>query len=164
MSAVPQIRPTWRGPTAVRAWLLVLAWLAVILLLSSDSFSATSTGSLLRPLLRWLFPDWSASQIWTLHSAIRKAAHVSVYGILAMLSFRALRLSSEASTLRHAGLALALVLATAATDEIHQTYSRARTGTLSDVGYDFLGGVAALSVLIAWQRARGSLRRRPDGF
>ena len=142
VSAVQRSRPRWQEPATIQAWLLVLAWLALILLLSSDSFSSPSTGSLLRPLLRWLFPEWSAAEIRMLHAAIRKAAHVSVYGVLALLAFRAFRLSLAATALRHAGLAIALVLVAAATDEHRQSLSRARTGSLADVGYDLAGGVA----------------------
>ena len=161
MSDAQRSRPRWQQPAAIRAWLLVLAWLGLILLLSTDSFSSPATGSLLRPLLRWLFPEWSAAEIWTLHSAIRKAAHVSVYGVLALLAFRASRLSLEAALLRHAGLAIALVLLAAATDEHRQSLSRARTGSLADVGYDLAGGALALAIGAAWERARGALRPRP---
>jgi VanZ family protein len=161
VSAVSQTGPSWqRG--ALRAWLLVLAWLAVIVLLSSETFSAASTGSLLGPLLRWLFPDWSPATIWKLHFAIRKLAHISVYGVLALLSYRAFRLSLEATALRHAGLALALVLAAAATDEYRQTLTRTRTGALGDVGYDAVGGFIALALLLAWQRARAGFRQHQE--
>jgi VanZ family protein len=159
-----QTGPHWRQPAAIYAWLLVFAWLALILLLSSDAFSAPTTGSLLGPVLRWLFPDWSASEIWKLHFAIRKTGHVSVYGVLALLSFRAVRLSLAASTLRHAALALALVIVSAATDEYRQSLSRARTGSLADVGYDLAGGVAALALLVAAQRTRNGIRKRRARF
>jgi VanZ family protein len=140
---------------------LVGAWLALILAFSSDAFSAHSTGSWLRPLLRWLFPDWSAAAIRELHFAIRKAAHVSVYGVLALLSIRALRLSFAGTALRHGALALALVLAAAATDEIHQSLSRRRTGSVADVGLDAAGGLAAIGLALAWRRARGGPRAGP---
>jgi len=159
VSAVLRTGPRWqRG--ALRAWLLVLAWLAIITLLSSEAFSATTTGSLLRPILRWLFPEWSAEAIWRLHFAIRKLAHISVYGVLALLSFRAFRLSLEATALRHAGLALSLVLAAAATDEYRQTLTHSRTGALGDVGYDAVGGLIALALLLGWQHARAGIRQR----
>jgi VanZ family protein len=164
VSTALQTGPRWRDPLALRAWLLVLAWLAIILLLSSESFSAASTGSLLRPLLRWLFPEWSSQALYSLHVAIRKLAHVSVYGVLALLCFRALRLSLEATLLRHAGIALALVLAAAATDEYRQSLLRSRTGSLADVGYDLVGGLVALAIVAAWQRARGALRDRAQRF
>ena len=159
-----QTGPHWRLPAAIYAWLLVFAWLGLILLFSSDVFSAPTTGSLVGPILRWLFPDWSASEIWRLHYAIRKTAHVSVYGVLALLSFRAFRLSLEASTLRHAALALALVVVSAATDEYRQSLSRARTGSLADVGYDLAGGVAVLTLLVAVQRTRDAIRKRRTRF
>ena len=161
MNTQQRTQPRWREPAAIQAWLLVLAWLAVILLLSSDSFASPSTGSLLRPLLRWLFPEWSAAEIRMLHGAIRKMAHVTIYGVLALLAFRAFRISLAATVLRHAGLAIALVLLAAAADEFHQSLSRARTGSLADVGYDLAGGLAALAILVVGQRARGASRPGP---
>ena len=140
------------GPVALRAWALVIAWLALILALSSDAFSAAQTASLLRPFLRWLLPGLDASAIAGLHFAIRKAAHVSVYGVLSWLTFRALRLSQHAPVLRHAGLTLLLVLVVAASDELHQSRARARTGAVSDVLLDLTGGLAALGLAIAWNR------------
>ena len=161
MSAAPTTRPLWQRPAALGAWLLVLAWLAMILLLSSEEFSAAATGGVLLPFLGWLLPGWSELEVWRLHTVIRKLAHVSVYGVLALLAFRAIRLSLAAAALRHAGLALVLVLAAAATDEYHQSLTKVRTGSLGDVGYDLVGGLAALAVLLAWQRLRGGVRPRP---
>ena len=158
MSAAAQTRLRWQGPVALRAWLYVLAWLAIIFLFSSESFSEPSTGSLLRPFLRWLFPEWSASETRALHHLIRKAAHMGVYGVLALLSFRAIRLSLAATLLRLAGLALALVFAAGATDEFLQSFSETRTGSRMDVGYDFAGAVVALALLVAWRRAHGGIR------
>jgi VanZ family protein len=140
------------GPRALRAWALVIAWLALILALSSDLFSASETAGLLRPFLRWLLPDWSAASLASLHFAIRKAAHVSVYGVLSWLTFRALRLSQDAPLLRHAGLTLLLVLIVGSSDELHQSRSRARTGAVGDVIFDLTGGLAALGLAIAWNR------------
>jgi VanZ family protein len=160
VSALPQTKPRWQGRAALGAWLLVFAWLALIFLFSSESFSEPSTGSLLRPFLRWLFPEWSSSEIRTLHHAIRKAAHMGVYGVLATLSFRALRLSLAARALRLAGLALALVLGTSATDEFLQSFSATRTGSPSDVGYDLAGALVALAILLYWQRERAGIGNR----
>jgi VanZ family protein len=114
----------------------------------------------LRPFLRWLFPEWSSAEIRALHHAIRKAAHMGVYGVLALLSFRALRLSLARSALRLAGLALALVLGTAASDEFLQSFSESRTGSVSDVGYDLAGGLLALAGVLCWRRQRSGTRNR----
>ena len=161
MSALPQTAPSWRAWDARRAWLLVLAWLVIIFVLSSEGFSETSTGSLLRPFLRWLFPEWSTAEIRNLHHAIRKAAHMSVYGVLALLGFRALRLSLAGTVLRLAGLAVGLVLVTAASDEFMQSFSKNRTGSLLDVGYDLAGAVVALALLLYAARLRAAIRNRP---
>ena len=148
----------WLSPPALLAWLLVIVWLAVIVVFSSDAFSASSTASLLRPFLRWLLPDWTPAAIASLHFGIRKTAHVSVYGVLALLAFRALRLSQDATATRHAGLTLLLVLIAASSDEYRQSLSRARTGALADVGYDLAGGLAALGLAILWRRPRRPAR------
>jgi VanZ family protein len=160
VSALPETGPRWQSRAALGAWLLVFAWLALIFFLSSESFSEPSTGSLLRPFLRWLFPEWSSSEIRALHHAIRKAAHMGVYAVLALLSFRALRFSLAAGALRLAGLALALVLGAAATDEFLQSFSRSRTGSPSDVGYDLAGALLALALLLWWRRQRAGIRSR----
>jgi VanZ family protein len=151
----------WRSPPARRAWALVAVWLVLIFTFSSDIFSASSTGSWVGPFLRWLFPDWTPTEIWRLHYALRKSAHPTVYGVLALLAFRALRLSSAAGAWRHAALALALVLAVASSDEYRQSLSRAPTGALRDVGWDLAGGVAALALRGAFELA---LRRGRAGL
>ena len=161
MSTLSQTAPSWRGRDALRAWALVLAWLVIIFLLSSESFSEPSTGSLLRPFLRWLFPEWSTAEIRNLHHAIRKAAHMSVYAVLAWLGFRALRLSLAANALRLAGLALGVVLATAASDEFLQSFSQHRTGSLTDVAYDLAGAILVLALLLYTGRGRALVRNRP---
>jgi VanZ family protein len=162
VSAPAATVPSWRSPRARVAWLLVVAWLAVIFTFSSDLFAAPSTESWVRPLLVWLFPDWTAAEIWRLHYAIRKSAHPGVYAVLALLAFRALRLSFARSALWHAALALLLVLGVALSDELRQSRSRARTGSPVDVGYDLAGGSGALALrqLLASLFRRG---RRPAG-
>ncbi len=160
MSALSGDRPRRLSPQALRAWLLVIVWFTMIMIFSSDAFSAASTASLLRPFLRWLLPTWSPAAVATLHYAIRKTAHVSVYGVLALLNFRALRLSQEATAARHAGLTLLLVFVVASGDEFRQSFSRARTGVFTDVIFDLAGALAALGLAILWRRLRGAAQRR----
>ena len=160
MSTLYPGRSRWQSPSALRAWGFVIVWLAMIMILSSDVFSAASTASLLRPFLRWLLPSWTPAAIATLHYAIRKTAHVSVYGVLALLNFRALRLSQEATAARHAGLTLLLVFVVASGDEFHQSFTRARTGAFTDVIFDLAGALAALGLAILWRRLRGAAQRR----
>ena len=131
------------------------ACIGVILLFSSDEFSAGSTGRILGPLLRWLFPDLSPSAFLVLHIWVRKAAHVLEYAALGLLAFRALRLSLAAS-LAHVSLAsLAIVLVVAATDELRQSFIASRTGSIVDVGIDLAGGALGVCLLVALHRIAG---------
>ena len=67
-----------------KRWLPVLVWSAVLLAASSECFSTDNTGSFLRTLFGRDLP-------WTLHIALRKLGHLTGYGILGALWFRALR-------------------------------------------------------------------------
>jgi VanZ family protein len=89
---------------------------------------------------------------------VRRSAHLVEYGVLALLAFRAWRLSLERDLLSLAVLALALVLAVASADETRQSLSSARTGSARDVVWDLSGAVLALGLLFAHQRAWGGPR------
>src|SRR5258708_19845355 len=64
-------------------WLPPLVWMAAIMWFSGGDFSAENTGSVLRPLFRWLLPGASDAQIAALHALIRKSAHVTDHPLLA---------------------------------------------------------------------------------
>ena len=142
-------------PSARRAWLAVAACATVILVFSGDEFSAANTSRILGPILRWLFPDLSADAMTTLHYAVRKAAHLTEYGVLGFLAFRALRLSLAISIPRAALLGLGIVLLVSSTDELRQSFIASRTGTLRDVGLDLAGGALGVTVLVLLHRAAG---------
>jgi VanZ family protein len=131
-------------------WLAVGLWIAVVLGLSSDPFSAESTSRLIGPLLRWLFPSLGAETQQLLHYYVRKGAHAFEYAVLAALAYRALRESSGAW--RSAGFALALVIAVAVADETHQAFAAARSGSAIDVSIDVAGGATALLLLAGIRR------------
>ena len=108
----------------VGAWLAVAGWIALILTLGGESFSASSTSRLIGPLLHWLFPDITAESLATAHFLVRKGAHVTEYGVLALLAWRALQLSFRISRGRIGAGTLGFVLAVAGTDEAFQAFSR----------------------------------------
>jgi VanZ family protein len=133
----------------VRAWTPVAIWTAVILGLSSDDFSAPETSRFIGPLLVWLFPDASPETLAYMHFLIRKAAHVTEYGILCLLTRRPLHLRSPHWPAWGNALgALSFVLVIASYDEYRQSLSLHRSGVVSDVVLDFSGGVLAL--LLSW--------------
>jgi len=125
-----------------------LAWTALIAWLSTDAWSATETAPRVLLILRWLLPSAAPDQLEALHWLARKAAHAFEYGVLAALWSRAL-----GSRARKRGwiVPLGLSIVTAALDELHQSMTSARTGSIADVLFD---GAAASAVLIGGPAAR----------
>ena len=107
----------------VTVWLPVFAWAAVIFAFSSIPHLSSGLGA------------WD--------TVLRKCAHVAEYAILGALLYRAL--GREA-------LALAVGIAFAATDELHQHFVRGRHASPVDVAIDAAG--LALGMLV-WLRVRG---------
>ncbi len=103
-------------------WLPVLIWAAVIFTLSSVPSLSTGLGT------------WD--------TILRKGAHLAEYAVLGGLLYRAL--GREA-------LALAVGIAYAATDELHQYFVRGRHASPVDVAIDAIG--VAVGMLL-WLRLR----------
>ena len=131
------------GTSALRV-LPPLAWTALIAWFSTSGWSGAETGNLLLPLLRWLLPWAGPEQLEALHWLIRKTAHAVEYGTLAALWRWALG-SGEAWRGWLAPLGLSIL--TAAFDELHQSTTFTRTGSLADVLLDSAGAGAALIAL-----------------
>lgn len=134
-------------------WLPPLVWMAAIFYFSTDSFSGEKTGSLLYDIFHFFFPSLTYEQFRPIHFVIRKAAHFTEYGLLALLLFRAFR-AANAVRWRWSwaiGSWLAIVVY-ALTDEYHQTFVSSRTGTINDSVIDILGGTTALAVLWLMRR------------
>jgi VanZ family protein len=102
-------------------WLAVILWMAMIFALSATPSIATP----LEPVYDFTF---------------KKLAHITVYAILTILLFRALRL--HITNKGHAVvIAVLLAILYALSDEWHQTFVPGREGTLRDVGIDAIGAV-----------------------
>lgn len=98
------------------------------------------------PVLKFFLPFLSPEQLGLAHGVCRKAGHVLEYFVLGTLAWRAIT-PDPAAWVRARVLAMALVLAVAASDEFHQSFVPSRTSALTDVGYDFIGGMAAVAVM-----------------
>jgi len=103
-------------------WLPVVAWAAVIFTLSSIPGLSTGLGT------------WD--------TILRKGAHLTEYAVLGALLYRALGREP---------LALAVGLAYAATDELHQHFVHGRHASPVDVAIDAVGVAAGMLV---WLRLR----------
>jgi VanZ family protein len=128
-------------------WVPAAGWMAFILWLSSGDFGADQTGSLLPPVLQWLFPWATAAHIEWLHRALRKLAHFAVYAILALLWYRALARGRGLAPALASGSALAIAMAWACVDELHQSTIPTRTGSIADFVLDSTGAAVALGAV-----------------
>jgi len=114
----------------------VLAWAALIF-----AFSA-------QPDLRFVEDD-------VLDFVVRKVGHAGVFGILALLSWRAMGMTTAWRQPRTPIVALGLTAAYAITDELHQGFVAGRYPSPVDVGIDTLGALVAIALVTAINARRG---------
>ena len=139
-----------RNPqSAIRYWLPPLLWMVAIFFFSTDYFSANNTNGLTVRILLWFDPQMSIEHLRQGHYLVRKAAHLTVYAILALLLLRAFRAGSlRRWDWRRALYAFFIVSIYALLDEYHQTFTQSRSGSPDDSFIDMTGGSIAL--LGAW--------------
>lgn len=122
--------------------------------------SASNTSRIIRPLVLWLFPDTSEESLRFVHFCVRKSAHFTEYGLLALLAARAFITSSVKFLSRHWFLSsLLLVAVYALTDEYHQSFVSTRTGSIYDSMIDTAGGFTALIFFALWQRRKAKKQK-----
>ena len=136
--------------------------MAVIFAASSDRKSSQHVSGLLVPFLHWLLPHVTDHAVEVVVLIIRKCAHLTEYGILAWLFWRARRRPVNGDTRPwswgDAAIALLGVLLYAASDEFHQHFVPTREGSPLDVLIDCTGG--ALALLLLWLMVQFRERRR----
>ena len=152
----PQAMDASAGPAA-RAialyWGVVLAWMALISLMSTEPFSASNTHRYLDPILRYLFPQITAAEFAFWHFIIRKSAHFVEFFVLGLLAYWASR-RGRSPRWRAVWMleALALAVLYSLVDELHQLFVPNRTPSWYDSSIDSLG--ASASQVIIWLRHR----------
>ncbi|MGH7786029.1 MAG: VanZ family protein [Candidatus Binatia bacterium] len=159
MAAVnaPSGRPG--GWAMVAAWLPLALWLGVIFWLSGDQFSDEQTAEWLTSL-PWLAAlRLPPAAIELANLIVRKSAHFVEYAVLSMLAYRAVGASRPAWSRRAVLLAaVALAVACATVDELHQATTLTRTGSPKDVVIDslgaFAGALSGAALLYRWTRRR----------
>jgi len=132
-------------------WPLLAAGL-VAMLIGSFSGELGSAGRMFVFFTQAMQMDARTAE--TLVLIIRKGVHVSCYGTLAALVFPVIPRER-----RHRWLGAALAaLAFAAFDEMRQSLTPGRTGSLIDIGWDMLGIALALGAvhLFLWPKQRPS--------
>jgi VanZ family protein len=142
----------------VKYWLPVAAMFGVMYYFSTDVFSGDNTRGVIEKISLWFFPHASHHTMATLNYAVRKSAHFIEYAILGALLFRAFRADSPLRwRFRWAVYALVSTASWALLDELHQTFTRTRGGSIWDSLLDSSGGLFALS-FIALYSARQTAR------
>ena len=138
-------------------YLPLIIWLGFIFYASSDGFSASSTSTIIGPLVLWLFPGTSQAQLDAIHVITRKLAHFSEYALLGLLAARAF-LTSPGPKVRQNWflISFVLVIVYALLDEYHQSFVPSRTASIFDSFIDISGGLTAL--LVVWWRKRSAVR------
>jgi VanZ family protein len=154
--------PMADGPSGLRRflryWFPVLIWMVFIFGLSTTAGSPRNTSWIIGPIVRWLVPGISDEAVGRVVLAVRKTAHVSEYGVLALLAWRARRkpVRDDSRPWRWSEAAFALIVAVlfAITDEWHQTFVPSREGSPRDVLIDATGATLALVALWRFGRWR----------
>jgi VanZ family protein len=138
----------------LKYWLPPVLWMAVIVGFSTDAGSESHTEHWLLPILRELAPWATPALLEALHWLVRKTAHLSEYAILAALWLRAF-VRGLNLTPRTAGLlAVAISVAWAILDELHQSFVPSRSASLADVLVDSAGALIALPIAhVGWRQA-----------
>jgi VanZ family protein len=123
-------------------WGLVILWMVLIFIFSTEPFSSGNSTPFLAPLLVDLLPHSLARRMETIVYLIRKLSHWIEYLILGILLMRALKgQSSRQPALRPMVWSILLATLYAATDEYHQVLVPGRSANPLDVVIDSFGAL-----------------------
>ncbi|HBP63119.1 MAG TPA: VanZ family protein [Desulfosporosinus sp.] len=121
-------------------WSLVISWCILIFMLTAlPAFTATHTGVVLEHATQM-----PVTQVGSANLILRKCTHVTLFGILAVLLYKATGLNIQ----------LAWIMATlyGASDEIHQLFVPGRGSAMQDVAFDSFGAFLLLGVVVLIKR------------
>ncbi len=132
-------------PRLLFSYALLLSWMAMIFILSSEGHSVSSGRS--DAIVHTLQSIGITGQTDLLTFMTRKAAHTVAYFILGVLALNVVRqyqLPRKFTLL----ISVGVVVLYAASDELHQLYVPGRSGEIRDVLIDSVAGL--LGVLLAY--------------
>jgi VanZ family protein len=134
-------------PDWIRAWWPAIAWAILISILSTDSFSAQNTGTILERIFQLLGVHISYPQFLLVHHFVRKSAHFSEYFIFYVTLYRGIRGSRNGWHWSWAISAWVIAAVYSALDEIHQSFVASRTASPWDSLLDSTGAFVAMLTL-----------------
>ena len=139
-----------RAPITIRIlwyWFPVAMMFAVMYYFSTDVFSGDNTRSVIEKILLWFSPHASKHTMATFNYVVRKSAHFTEYAILGALLYRAFRAGDPVRwRFKWAIYSFLFSASWALLDELHQSFTKKRGGSIWDSLLDSSG---ALFMLIA---------------
>ena len=133
-------------------WIPAIGVAVLISTFSTDYFSSAETASFLIPLLRHLLPGADPHTLYRIHTAIRKLAHITEFGIFSTAVFHGVRGERYGWKFQWALITLLIAVGYAGLDEWHQSFVPVREARFRDVLIDSVG--AALAQLFVWAYAK----------
>jgi VanZ family protein len=124
-------------------WFQAILVAILISVFSTQYFAAEQTGGVILPVLHWLFPWATSRMLHLMHSGIRKAAHVTEFGIFSIAVFRGIRAGRSGWKFNWAFATLVIAVLYAALDEWHQSFVLLRHATPRDAAIDAFGALLA---------------------
>ncbi len=133
-------------------WFLTLAWAAVIFHFSTEGYGSSFSGWFLAKTLAFLHLAVSPYTFRTLNLLLRKSAHLTEYGILALLLYRTFLNRTHFEWRPHTAAWSVLVAGLyALTDELHQLFEPGRGPSLTDCGIDAAGALLGILAIYGTQ-------------
>jgi len=140
-----------------KGWLEAIAWACLISVLSTGPFSSQHTSRFIIPALHWLFPHAGAETLESMHTVIRKMAHLTEYFIFSVFLLHGIRGKDRGWQLRWAIWAVVIAAGYASLDEFHQVFVPSRHASPWDALIDTTGAASAQVVLWFWQLPKGKV-------
>jgi VanZ family protein len=130
-----------------------LAWAVLVFYLSTERFSPDFSQGLLAQLFILLHICVSPRALHIMDTLLRKAAHVTEYGMLAFLVYGSFGDQQPFRwSVRQALWCIGLVGLYSLTDEFHQRFVHGRHSSLTDCGIDVAGAAIAVGMIFETRR------------
>ena len=152
-----------RAPITTRliwCWFPVAMMVGLMYYFSTDVFSADNTRNIFEKIFLWFSPHATKRSILTFNYILRKSAHFTEYAILGGLLFRAFRAGDPVRwRFKWALQSFVFAASWALLDELHQSFTRKRGGSIWDSVLDSSGALfmlTAIWIVARRRRARAS--------
>lgn len=129
-------------------WLMLLVWMLVIFLFSSQPHSGETTKSIIEQIM----PNIKTNSLLDMiNFIVRKSAHITEYFILALLTISLLKeYTKKQNVILVSSLIFCFIYAL--TDEFHQSFVPGRSSLFRDVLIDTSGSIISLVSYYLYQK------------